>query len=144
MPSCAQGGHAGHSSFIVCLLCAVVNGYGTGEETELSAGISFWAVGLYGPEGPPSSSPPCALLLIRTQDSGSTLGSMALSSAEWEDLRGQELAGHPRMGALHPHPQSAVGPPLRAMALEQSRSPQRGAERLWEAVQAVAPESSGV
>lgn len=109
--SCAQGGHAGHSSFIVCLLCAVVNGYGTGEETELSAGISFWAVGLYGPEGPLSSSPPCALLLIRTQDSGSTLGSMALSSAEWEDVRGQELAGHPGMGALHPHPQSAVPPP---------------------------------
>lgn len=66
----------------------------------LRVGISIWAVGLSDRTGP-LSSPSCGLLLIRTQDSRSTLGFMVLSSAKWEYPRGQELVGQPgRWGEL--------------------------------------------
>lgn len=72
---------------------------------------------------------------------------MALSFAKWEDPTGQALVGHPGWGW-------GGGLPILAFKIQWDTpgccgsgvvtEPANGEERLWEEVQAVAPESSGV
>lgn len=73
---------------------------------------------------------------------------MALSFAKWEDPRDQALVGHSGGGW------GGGGLPILAFKIQWDTpgcggsvvvtEPANGAERLWEEVQAVAPESSGV
>lgn len=70
---------------------------------------------------------------------------MALSSAKWEDPRGQELVGQPgRWGKLPILILKMLWDTPKSNCSGVVTEPAKGAERSWEAVQAVAPESSGV
>lgn len=70
---------------------------------------------------------------------------MVLSSAKWEYPRGQELVGQPgRWGEFPILIIKMLWDTPKSNGSGVVTEPAKGAERSWEAVQAAAPESSGV